>query len=104
MLSHIAIGYQNGDNPGYVTRNLTLPTSTEEAEDVTITWTSSNPSAISSSGTVNRQANDVSVTLTVRAEKDTASAERSFALTVIRQRSRAVEQAKGEGHILIVWV
>ena len=96
VLSHIAIGYQNGDNPSYVTRNLTLPTSTGEVEDIAITWTSSNPTAISSSGTVNRQTSDTNVTLTVKATKDTVNAERNFAITVIRQRSRTIEQAKAE--------
>ena len=95
-LSHAAIGYQAGDNPNYVTQNLTLPSSVDALPDVTITWTSSNPSAISATGNVNRQADNTNVTLTARAVKDSQSAEKNFDLVVIRQRSRTVEQAKAE--------
>lgn len=95
-LSHVAIGYGNGDNPKYVTQDLTLPVNSDVIEDVIITWTSSNPGVISSNGHVNRQANDTGVTLKVRAEKGTGIAEKSYELTVIRQRRRTPKQAKAE--------
>ena len=94
--SHISIGYQNGDNSGYVTKNLTLPTNVDNVENVTITWTSSNPSAISTSGNVNRQTSDTQVTMTANVSDGSETKERTFALKVIRARSRSVEQAKSE--------
>lgn len=95
-LSYITIGYMNGDNPEYVTQDLTLPVKSEITEDIIITWTSSNPGVISSNGKVTRQAYDTEVTLTASAEKGTGNAEKRFQLTVIRQRSRTPEQAKAE--------
>lgn len=95
-VSNIAVTYADGDNPRYVTRNMVLPTSTEGAEGINIFWTSSNPSVISSYGTVNRQTGDTEVTLTVTATNESATASRNFNVTVIRQRSRTVEQAKTE--------
>ncbi len=95
-ISHVAIGYQNGDNPDYVTGNLTLPESVDEAPDVSISWTSNNPGTISSAGTVNRQASDTGLRLTATASVGSATVSRDFELTVIRQRSRTVEQAKAE--------
>lgn len=94
-LSHVAIGYQAGDNPNYVTQNLTLPASSD-VEGVAITWTTSNPSAISTAGNVNRQADDTKVILTAKAEKDSQVVEKTFELTVIRKRSKTPEQAKAE--------
>lgn len=95
-LSRAVIGYKAGDNPNYVTQNLTLPSSVDALPDVTITWTSNNPSAISATGNVNRQADNTNVTLTAKAVKDSQSAEKNFDFVVIRQRSRTVEQAKAE--------
>ena len=59
-VSEIVIGYATGDNPKYVTQNLTLPTKVDSSD---ISWSSSS-NAISSNGTVTRQAADTNVTLT----------------------------------------
>ena len=100
MLEHAAelinIGYQNGDNPLYVTQNLTLPTTIENLDDITVTWTSDNPGVISSAGVVNRQAADSNVTLTAVLTDASQSESVEFDLVVIRKRSRTVEQAKEE--------
>lgn len=84
-LSEVVIGYSKGDNPKYVTQNLTLPTKSGSAD---ISW-SSNSSAISANGTVMRQAGDVNVTLTARASYNGQTSEaKTFELKVIKKRTR----------------
>ena len=80
----------------YVTKNLTLPTTIEDLDDITVAWTSSNLSVISSTGVVNRQATDSNVTLTATLSNGTETQGVEFDLVVIRKRSRTVEQAKEE--------
>lgn len=114
VLGHLAIKYQGGDNPNYVTNNLELPINAENienVEDVTITWTSDNinvievSSASESSGTIsgivhrNKEKNE-SVALTVKVEKGVAVANKTFALTVIRERSKSIEDAKADIQII----
>lgn len=84
-LSEIVIGYENGDNPKYVTQNLTLSTKVGSAD---ISWTSSS-GAVSTNGTVTRQAEDVDITLTARASYNGKYSEpKTFELRVIRKRTR----------------
>ena len=85
-VSEIIIGYANGNNPKYVTQNLSLPL---KADDVNITWSSSNADVISSAGKVTRPSgSNADVTLTARAVVGNASSTRDFTLRVIRARSR----------------
>jgi len=65
-IGQISIGYQNGDNSEYVTKNLTLPVSIEGFSDLLIAWSSSNPRVITNSGVVNRQSSNTNVILTVK--------------------------------------
>ena len=83
-VGEIVIGYGTGDNPKYVTQNLTLPTKIDSAD---ISWSSSS-AAISSNGTVTRQAQDTDVTLTATATYNGESAARTFNLKVIKKRTR----------------
>ena len=84
-VSEIVIGYAEGDNPKYVTQNLTLPVKIGSAD---IFWSSSS-SAVSTSGNVIRQADDIDVTLTARASYNWKSSEpRTFTVKVIRRRTR----------------
>ncbi len=84
-LSEIVIGYADGDNPKYVTQNLTLPTKINSAD---ISWSSSS-GAVATDGTVTRQAEDTDVTLTATASYNGKSAEpKTFELRVIRRRTR----------------
>lgn len=84
-LSEIVIIYANGDNPKYVTQNLTLPTKAGSAD---ILWSSSS-GAVSANGIVTRQTEDVDVTLTARASYNSKSSEpRTFGVKVIRKRTR----------------
>ena len=85
-LGEIVIGYANGDNPKYITKNLTLPT---KVDDVNISWSSSNSGTVSSNGTVIRPSgHDTDVTLTATALSGSKSASRTFNVKVIRARSR----------------
>lgn len=84
-VGEIAIGYEDGDNPKYVTRNLTLPKKINSAD---ISWLSSS-GAVATDGTVTRQAEDINVTLTATATYNGKSAEpKMFELRVIRRRTR----------------
>ena len=83
-VGEIVIGYATGDNPKYVTQNLTLPTKVDSSD---ISWSSSS-GAISSNGTVTRQATDTDVTLTATASYNGKSANRTFELKVIKKRTR----------------
>ncbi|MBR0253905.1 MAG: InlB B-repeat-containing protein, partial [Synergistaceae bacterium] len=83
-VGEIVIGYATGDNPKYVTQNLTLPTKVDSSD---IAWASSS-GAISSNGTVTRQTTDTDVTLTATASYNGKSANRTFELKVIKKRIR----------------
>jgi hypothetical protein len=89
-LEAVSIVFESGDSATSVTRNLNLPTA---IGDVTIVWSSSNPSVISSDGVVNRQFNDVNVVLTATATLGEVSATRTFALTVIAHDVEAALEA-----------
>lgn len=67
-------------NTSAVSANLNLPTS--GARGATIAWTSSHPAIVSNTGVVTPATSDVTVTLTARISKGTASAVKSFAVTV----------------------
>ncbi|CAN7170234.1 LamG domain-containing protein [Massilia sp. LjRoot122] len=67
-------------NTAAVSANLNLPTSA--ARGATIAWTSSHPAIVSNTGVVTPATTDVTVTLTARISKGTASAVKSFAVTV----------------------
>lgn len=67
-------------NTSAVSANLALPTSATRG--TTITWTSSNPAVVSHTGVVTPAANDVSLTLSARIGKGTASAIKTFTVTV----------------------
>lgn len=76
----------NLGNLAAVSANLTLPTSATRG--AVITWTSSNPAVVSTTGIVNRPANaDVGVTLTARITKGTVTSVKTFVLTVRRSGS-----------------
>lgn len=88
-LGEIVISYANGDNPKYVTKNLMLPAKVDVSGDVNISWSSSNASAVSSSGAVTRPSgHEAEVTLTATAFSGSQSAIRTFDVKVIRARSR----------------
>lgn len=67
-------------NTAAVSANLQLPTSATRG--ATITWSSSNPAVVSSSGVVTPGATDLTVTLTARISKGPLSATKSFTVTV----------------------
>ncbi|RZA34329.1 MAG: glycoside hydrolase family 43 [Lysobacteraceae bacterium] len=67
-------------NTSAVSANLPLPTSATRG--TTITWTSSNPAVVSHTGVVTPAASDVTLTLSARIVKGTASAVKTFTVTV----------------------
>jgi arabinan endo-1,5-alpha-L-arabinosidase len=68
-------------NTAAVTANLSLPTS--GARGAVIAWTSSNPAVVSNTGVVTSPANgDMTVTLTARISKGTATIVKTFSVTV----------------------
>ena len=80
-INDLVIGYANSDSVNSVTKDVTLETS--GADGVTITWESSAPSVISTSGVVTRQGDNRTVTLTATLTKNDARAMKTFTLTVI---------------------
>ncbi len=90
-LSHIIIGYHDGDYSDYVTHDVTLPS---EVEDMPVTWSSNNPSVISDSGIVSRPASNTPVTLKASAESGDYSGSVDFVLNVIKARTRTIDEAK----------
>ncbi|UZX02082.1 family 43 glycosylhydrolase [Arthrobacter sp. CDRTa11] len=75
-----------------VTGNLTLPTS--GAKGSAISWASSNPAVISTTGEVNRPSGaDVPVTLTATLTLGNSTITRQYQLTVVAQNAQAVAPA-----------
>jgi len=80
----LELGLAPGDTLSSITQDITVPTSIEEG--TTVTWTSSDPDAISTDGAVTRPAFDAgskSVTLTATLVTGTASASKVFSLVVL---------------------
>jgi Concanavalin A-like lectin/glucanases superfamily/Bacterial Ig-like domain len=81
----LAIGYQPGDGPDTVTRNLTLTTS--GLDNCTVSWASSDPS-IAPDGTVTQPVTgDLPVTLTATITSNAVSDTKDFIVTVKAQMS-----------------
>ena len=87
----LTITYAQGDSAGSVTRDITLPT--EGANEVMLTWASSNETAIdvtttAGTGAVTRPApgeSNAELTLTATLTKNDTTAAKTFTLTVISQ-------------------
>ncbi len=77
----LEVGYTAPDNLNSVTQDVTLPAT--GANGVTITWQSSHPSVVSTTGDVTRPANDTNVTLTATLSKGEETDTKNFALKVI---------------------
>ena len=87
-LNLISIKYSNGDNSKHVTKNVTLPVNSE-VEGVNLSWESSNQSAISNQGYVNRLSNNSDVVMKVTASSGNVSQSREFNLRVMKAHTRA---------------
>ena len=89
----LAITYSGTDTAMNVTGNVTLPTT--GADEVVISWMSSNTSIISTEGTVTRPTDmDTMVRLTATLSKNAAMSMRTFDLVVSITDDAAVMQAK----------
>jgi hypothetical protein len=80
VLGDVSISYQTPDNNDSVTQDLELITT---IGDVTISWSSSHPDIISSSGEVTRPNNNTTVTLTATLTLGQATETLTFTLDVI---------------------
>lgn len=79
VLDQVAISYENPDNSSSVTQDIQLM---NELGDVVISWTSSHPDIITTSGVVNRPNVDTEVTLTATLTLGEASETLTFKVTV----------------------
>jgi len=80
VLGDVSISYQTPDNEDGVTQDLDLVTT---LGDVTISWSSSHPDIISSSGEVNRPDQNTDVTLTATLTLGQATETLTFTVNVI---------------------
>ena len=93
-INNLAIGYSGTDTAMSVTGNVTLPTTGADADEVVISWMSSDTSSISTDGTVTRPTDmDTMVRLTATLTKGAASDTTTFTLTVIITDAGAITQA-----------
>lgn len=79
VIVQLEIGFETGDTSSAVTKNITLD---DAIEDVTITWESSHPQIISTSGIVNRPTEDTTVTLTATLTYQSYSTDKVFLVVV----------------------
>ncbi len=84
-------------NTAAVSANLNLPISATRG--AVISWTSSNPAVVSNTGVVTPAANDVTLTLSARISKGTASATKTFTVTV-RKAGGLLAHYGFEGNLL----
>jgi uncharacterized repeat protein (TIGR02543 family) len=84
-IAALAIGFTEGNSTDSVTNNVVLPTS--GSQGTRITWESSNPARIDTTGIVVRPSystGDVQVQLTATVERGTAMETRVFSLNVVK--------------------
>src|SRR5690554_4653561 len=84
----LAIDLKDNSNLDNVTGDLGLPTT--GLKDVKVTWTSSNAAVVSTTGTVTRQDDDVTVTLTATLTKGDETDTKPFTVKVIKKETPAV--------------
>ncbi|WP_281890457.1 InlB B-repeat-containing protein [Paenibacillus sp. YYML68] len=104
-LKALTVGYASSDSWESVTQNVTLPTS--GLHDVSISWSSSQPGIVSSTGQVTRSlSGDTVILLTATAMQDGVEAKRTFLLVVkqanlfvLGESSRTVPIRTGEGSV-----
>ncbi|HCB67388.1 MAG: hypothetical protein A2102_03075 [Tenericutes bacterium GWF2_38_8] len=83
VIDSIEITYAPNDTMDSVTSNITLPLVSELTNLATIVWESGNASVIDNFGTVNRQPQDVTVTLILTVTLGSSSKQVLYDLTVI---------------------
>lgn len=88
----VRIIYADGDSSDSVTKNITLPVT--GANGSNITWSSSIPSIIESTGKVTRPTEDTTVIVTARLSKGTFFTERTFTLLVKKATDVNIEKDK----------
>jgi formylglycine-generating enzyme required for sulfatase activity len=94
----LQILYSAGDAQTSVTGNLGFPTSGSNGS--TITWVSSSPSIVSTTGVVTRPASTTDVTLTATISKGTASDTKVFTVSVILTSQTDVQAVADDKAVL----
>ncbi|HHY72406.1 MAG TPA: hypothetical protein GX497_04110 [Bacillus bacterium] len=92
----LTIGYGGTDHADNVTQNLVLPTS--GSNGTTISWASSNPNHLSSSGQVTRPTNtqgDQTITLVATISRNGISDTKVFTIKIIKQPSESSDVSSG---------
>jgi alpha-tubulin suppressor-like RCC1 family protein len=89
----VEIGYNNGDTATNVTHDLTLPSS--GTNGTTVSWISSNPTVVSSTGGITQlTTKDSKVTLTALIKKNTTVVRKAFVFTVPQTDAGSTAAAK----------
>lgn len=82
VIVDLAIGFASGDSTSQVTQNIIL---NDAIGDVAITWESSHPSIVSTSGLITRPLEDTTVTLTATLSYQSYSTDKVFLIVVKAQ-------------------
>jgi len=80
----LSIGFQGADSIEGIKEDITLPTTIEDIEGITVTWTSESEDIISVSGKVFRTNEDVTLVLTAHIVLGTEERYKFFEVTVLR--------------------
>ncbi len=83
VLDSISIQYAEGDSATSVTKSFVLPKESELNDKANVSWESMNQFVIDNNGNVNRQEEDVTVTLGLTVMIDSVSRQKLFEVTVI---------------------
>lgn len=83
VIEALEITYVSGDSAEHVTQNIILPSSSELESSARISWESGNPTVLSHTGVVTRQAEDTTVTLIVSVSLGSSSTQRFIDVIII---------------------
>ncbi len=83
VMDAIEIGYAQTDTATSITQNITLPLTSDLEASAVISWQSSNMNVIDNFGTVNRKADDESVTLILTVTLGSSSVQKTFDVVVL---------------------
>ncbi len=95
IVASIKISYQDGDSESFVTKNITLPSTSPLDDKAEVTWSSSNNDAISTAGIVTRQGEDVEVKLKFDVKYGDFTVAKNLKLTVIGTNVKISFNSKG---------
>ena len=92
----------NNYGQSFVADNLVTPLPTSGEYGTSISWTSSNPSVLSTTGIVSRVTSNIPVTLTATVSKGSESQQVIFNLTVLAEPANAYEAIQ-QAKLILTW-